>query len=401
MCSPILIVQFGAPLRQMGFSMEAAAGLMGKFEAEGVNTETVMSTLRIAIGKMAAQGLTTVLDADTPEHAMRAFKAVHKAGGLTLRMHFAPEMEIADTKDPAAAIRRVVALRKKYDGGPIGVKPGLTLRNAKFYIDGVISGPAFTGAMLDPYLVNAGTAESPRWVPGTSRGPEPYFSVEPLADLMTRLGRAGIDPHLHVDGDRAVRTGLDAVALLRARLPGKDVRVAFAHNEIVHPDDYGRFRSLNVYPVLSMQWEKPAPDTVDQTRDYFGPARFSILEPGGFLAKAGAPVAYGSDWPVDALNEWFALKVGITRENDPSAGPAYAGRLGDDPGLTPLQALRAITIMAARQLHCDDAVGSLEVGKLADMAVLDRDPLTIDPHEIAHVKVLATVVGGKTVYRAH
>ena len=155
------------------------------------------------------------------------------------------------------------------------------------------------------------------------------------------------------------------------------------------------------YPVLSMQWEKPAPDTVDQTRDYFGPARFAILEPGGFLAKAGAPIAYGSDWPVDALNEWFALKVGITRENDPSAGPAYAGRLGDDPGLTPLQALRAITIMAARQLHCDEAVGSLEVGKLADMAVLDRDPLTIDPHEIAHVKVLATVVGGKTVYRAH
>ena len=57
--------------------------------------------------------------------------------------------------------------------------------------------------------------------------------------------------------------------------------------------------------------------------------------------------------------------------------------------------------MAARELHCDDAVGSLEIGKLADIAFLDRDPLTIDPHDIAHVKVLETVIGGRTVYRAH
>jgi predicted amidohydrolase YtcJ len=304
-------------------------------------------------------------------------------------------------KHPAEAIERVVALRKKYDGGPIGAAPSLTLRNAKFYIDGVISGPAFTGNMLEPYRINTGTATAPKWVAGPSRGPAPYFAVAPLGDLLTRLGRAGIDPHLHVDGDGAVRTALDAVALLRANLPGQDVRVAFAHNEIVHPDDYGRFQKLGVYPVLSMQWEKPAPDTVDQARDYLGPERYARLEPAGFLAQAGAPIAYGSDWPVDALNEWFALKVGITRENDPSAGPAYAGRLGKDPGLTPLQALRAITIMAARQLHCDDAVGSLEVGKLADLALLDRDPLKIDPHEIAHVKVRATVVGGKTVYQAH
>ena len=356
---------------------------------------------RAALAEMAAQGLTTVLDADTPEYAMRAFAAVQKSGGLTLRMHFAPQIDIADMEKPQAAVQRVMALRKRFDGGPIGVPAGLTLRNAKFYIDGVISGPAFTGAMLEPDLVNAGTAEAPRWVAGPSRGPEPYFATAPLGDLLTRLGKAGIDPHLHVDGDRAVRTALDAVSLMRQNLGTRDVRVAFAHDEIVHPDDYPRFKALGVYPVLSLQWGKPAPDTIDQSKDYFGPARFSILEPAGFLARAGAPIAYGSDWPVDALNEWFALKVGVTRENDPSAGPAYAGRLGDDPGLTAVQALRAITIMAARQLHCDDAVGSLEVGKIADLALLDRDPLSIDPHEIAHVQVRETVLGGKTVYRAH
>jgi hypothetical protein len=359
-----------------------------------------VAAARAALTEMAAQGLTTVLDADTPEYAMRAFAAVQQSGGLTLRMHFAPQIDIADMQNPQAAVNRVLSLRKKYDGGPIGVTAGLTLRNAKFYIDGVISGPAFTGSMLEPYLINAGTSDAPRWIAGPSRGPEPYFATEPLADLLTRLGKAGIDPHLHVDGDRAVRTALDAVSILRKNLGKRDVRVGFAHNEIVHPDDYGRFQTLNVFPVLSFQWGKPAPDTIDQSKDYFGPARFSILEPAGFLAQAGAPIAYGSDWPVDALNEWFALKVAVTRENDPSAGLAYAGRLGDDPGLTAMQALRGITIMAARQLHCDDAVGSLEVGKVADLVALDRDPLSIDPHDIANVKVLATILGGKTVYRA-
>ena len=70
------------------------------------------------------------------------------------------------------------------------------------------------------------------------------------------------------------------------------------------------------------------------TQDYLGPERFRRTEPAGYLARAGARIAYGSDWPVDPLNEWFALKVAVTRENDPAAGEKYRGRLGDDPGLT-------------------------------------------------------------------
>jgi predicted amidohydrolase YtcJ len=76
------------------------------------------------------------------------------------------------------------------------------------------------------------------------------------------------------------------------------------------------------------------------------------------------------------------------------------GRLGRDPGLTPLQAFRAITIVAARALHSDDAIGSIEVGKLADLLVLDRDPFAIAPTDIANVHVKETIVGGRTVYDA-
>ena len=88
-------------------------------------------------------------------------------------------------------------------------------------------------------------------------------------------------------------------------------RAAIAHDEIVDPADFSRYSSLDAIPVLSLQWEKPAPDTVDGARDYLGPARFKYMEPAGVLAAAGTRIAYGSDWPVDPLNEWFALKVGV------------------------------------------------------------------------------------------
>ena len=150
--------------------------------------------------------------------------------------------------------------------------------------------------------------------------------------------------------------------------------------------------------MLSFQWEKPAGDTLG-LRNYFGPARMKILEPAGLLAAAGARIAYGSDWPVDKLDEWFALKVSVTRTNSPDAPAEYRGRLGDDPGLSPQAVLRAITINAAYELHQDDITGSLEVGKFADLIVLDRNPLKIPGEEIANTQVLETVVGGNVIYQ--
>jgi predicted amidohydrolase YtcJ len=187
------------------------------------------------------------------------------------------------------------------------------------------------------------------------------------------------------------------VAALRKALPAADIRPAIAHDEIVAPADFGRFKTLDTTAVLSFQWGKPAGDTLG-LRDYFGPERMKILEPSGLLAAAGARIAFGSDWPVDALDEWFAFKVGVTRTNAASAPAEYRGRLGDDPGLSPEAVLRAATINAAYELHQDDVTGSLEVGKYADLIVLDRNPLAVPPEEIARTRVLETVVGGDVVY---
>ena len=360
-----------------------------------------VQSARAALEAMRRQGVTTFLDAAALEPALAAFSSLQRSGELTARAHFAVLVTPQEGRDPDKAIATVLALAHRYDQGPLRPAPSLTVRNVKTFLDGVISAPALTGAMLQPYFEPQGSGSRRHWAPGTNRGPDVYFPAPVLAAMLSAEAQAGLDAHLHADGDRAVHEGLDAIAAMRARFPGKDVRPAIAHDEIVDPGDFGRYKDLDAIPVLSFQWEKPASDTDDNARDYMGPARYKYMEPAAFLANAGARIAYGSDWPVDPLDEWFALKVGVTRMNSPASGPKYAGRrLSEDAGLSRAQVLRAITMNSSYELHQDEYTGSLEVGKLADLIVLDRNVLKIPAQEIADVKVLETVVGGRTVYAA-
>lgn len=356
-----------------------------------------VAAAKLALQAINRQGVTSFLDAAAGPEALAAFSTVEDAGALTARAHFAPVISPEEASDPAAAVAKVIEYRKRYDRGPLRIGPSITVRNAKLFLDGVIAAPALTGAVLEPYRNNVGTQQNPHWAPGSTRGPAMYFPPKPLAEILVRLARAGIDPHMHTDGDGAVRAALEAVQAMRSEIGAADIRPATAHDEIVSPDDFARFKALDVIAVLSFQWEKPAGDTLGLT-NYFGPARMKILEPAGLLAQAGARIAFGSDWPVDTLDEWFALKVGVTRTNAPSAPQEYRGRLGEDPGLSREAVLRAATIDAAYELHEDDVTGSLQTGKFADFIVLDRDPLEIHAEDIANIKVLETVVGGKTVY---
>jgi predicted amidohydrolase YtcJ len=126
------------------------------------------------------------------------------------------------------------------------------------------------------------------------------------------------------------------------------------------------------------------------------------MEPSGSIARAGGRVAYGSDWPVDPLDEFLALKIGVTRSGDPlnphSYGPKYAGKLNADPALSRTEVLRTITMNAAEQLKLDAVVGSVEVGKFADLIVLDKNFMQVPEEELARNNVLLTVVGGQVVW---
>ena len=112
----------------------------------------------------------------------------------------------------------MVSYVRQYDQGAIQVKPGITVRDAKLFLDGVIAAPALTGAVLEPYRVNAGTPENPHWIPAPTRGPAIYFPPKPLAEILVRLARRSRSSHAR-----------------RWRWRGADIRPALAHDEIVSP----------------------------------------------------------------------------------------------------------------------------------------------------------------------
>ncbi len=380
-----------------GLLEDAAQDLAMRF-VPALNAQENLAASGAALKAMRRQGITSFLDAWTDPETMTAFATLQRQGKLTARAHFAVLVDLDQGATQQGAVADLLRQQRQFDQGATGAAPSMQVRHAKLFMDGVIAAPAFTGAMLEPYLENRGSAQRPDWQPGASKGPPSYFSGPALRSTLAELARARIDPHIHADGDRAVRESLDAIAALRARPEGKDVRPALAHAEIVDPADYPRFAQLGVAPVLSFQWAKPAPDTVSALRDYLGPARYATVEPQAVLQQAGARLAYGSDWPVDPLDAWFALKVAVTRSAAPDAGKEYAGRLTAQPGMTRAAVLRAATIDAAWTLRQEALTGSLEPGKLADLIVLDRNVLTVPDDDIARVQVLQTVVGGKVVY---
>jgi predicted amidohydrolase YtcJ len=351
-----------------------------------------------ALAAMRAQGITGFLDAWTDIDTLNSYRAIQQAGGLTARGHFAVLIDSTPDFDPDKAIAEALREKAIYDQGPSRPAPSMQIDTAKMFLDGVYSAPSLTGVMLEPYFENRGTREYPDWRPGDNRGPKPYFTQDQLNATLTKLAAAGLNPHMHADGDGAVREALNAVAFMRQSHPGDDIRPAIAHNEVVAPEDYHRFAEVGALPVLSFQWEKPAVDLNAGNSGYLGPVRWALMEPAGLLKLYGARLVYGSDWPVDPLNEWLALQVAVTRQAVGEDAVKYAGRLGIDPGLAITDALRAITINAAYSLRADRQTGSLEPGKFADLIVLDRNLFNIPSDQIAATQVLMTVVGGKTVY---
>ncbi|MFS2200489.1 amidohydrolase [Pseudomonas sp. Pseusp3] len=361
-----------------------------------------LNQVRAALDAMRQQGITSFFDALSGPENGKAFTRLQQSGELTARALLSIKLDpAAAAADPVKTIAEAKALASTYDQGEVKVMPGVNMRHVKLFMDGIINAPADTGAMLTPYLHNSGTDQAPKWTPGKNLG-ELYFPPQVLKPLLLQAVKAGFDPHLHATGERAVRDALDSVAYVRQQLPGQDFRPAIAHAESVDPADYSRFKALDVTATMSFQWAQQAPSTVDGTSDHLGAERFERMEPSGSIAHAGGRVAFGSDWPVDPLDEFLALKVGVTRSGDPtnphSYGPKYAGRLNADPALSRAEVLRSITLNAAEQLKLDAVVGSVEVGKFADLIVLDKNFIQVPEEELGRNEVLLTLVGGKVVW---
>lgn len=264
---------------------------------------------------------------------------------------------------------------------------GFQATSVKIMQDGVAEN--YTAAMLEPYLDCHGHR--------TDNSGISFVPPEVLAEAVPRLDAAGFQVHFHAIGDRAVREALDAIQAAVFANGRRDSRHHIAHLQVVHPEDVPRFRALGVAANMQSLWAALEPQMVDLTLPFLGPPRDAWQYPWGDLQRSGATLVSGSDWSVSTPNPMAAIHVAVNRR----AAPGFEE--GDYEAFLPEQrldlgsALSAYTAGSAWVNRRDDA-GTLEVGKLADVVLLDRDPFAGPADEIGLTGVEATYVGGRAVH---
>lgn len=340
--------------------------------------------LALAQTALHRQGVTTIMDARAEPEAFEAFYHLWLEGKLQLRVFGAREITPEEAATPQAcaqSVEHVVDFARRYTSGMTSPLPGIGIRQAKFFIDGML--PNHTAHLLESYTDAPETC-------GHS-----YFTGRQLTLLFLHCAKAGLSPHMHIVGDGAAEMTLDALEVMRVCHPDAGIRPGMAHNDLMAPHQYRRFAGLGVTAHLSWQWAGLPEGLPEVYQQLLGSRRAeACLETHGKFFDAGAMVAYNSDWPIDPLDEWGNFQVGLTRRLS-GAHP----RLNSDRNLTADEVLRAATIHGAFALGVDDVTGSLESGKFADLIITDRNPLSIPAEEFGQIKVLLTMVGGRIVWQ--
>jgi predicted amidohydrolase YtcJ len=221
--------------------------------------------------------------------------------------------------------------------------------------------------------------------------------VEPelLKQAVTKLDAEGFQVHFHAIGDGAVRQSLDAIEAARTANGDLGHRHHISHIQLIHPDDQPRFRKLGVIANFQPLWAMADDYITDLTLPFISKDAATYLYPIGSMEKSGAMIAFGSDWSVSSANPFEEMETAITRM-EATSKPTTPFMPDERIGLP--DALAAFTINAAYTNRDEANTGSLEVGKRANLAVLDRNLFDIPATEISDTKVLLTLFEGKAVH---
>ena len=230
--------------------------------------------------------------------------------------------------------------------------------------------------------------------------PEPIIPYDIMQDAVIRADAAGIDVTCHCFGDLAVRKLLDAIEAAIAANPPRDRRHKITHGTLIHPDDHARFGELGVIYDTTGAWMSLDPLLQSVSTERLGVDRVQAMYPVNDVLAGGGTFSFGSDWPVSGYVSEYrplaAVETGMTRQLDGREDVPPLG--GADAGMSLDQALRSHTIDAAFGMGMDDEIGSLEVGKKADLVVLEKNLYDIDPAGISEVEVLYTMMGGNLTF---
>jgi hypothetical protein len=209
--------------------------------------------------------------------------------------------------------------------------------------------------------------------------------------LVSEAARRGLNVHVHAIGDLAVKASLDAFEAARKANPQSHLPFSLTHAQFVDPEDIPRFARLHVLASLQLLWAVADPSTNEQVKPYIDASIYRWMYPARSMLDSGAVIAGASDWPVSTANPFAAIYQAETR-----SGPQ--GVLDASQRMPREAMLYAYTRNSAQVLDQLHEIGSIAPGKRADLALIDRDVLTVPAPELQSASVVFTMWGGRIVY---
>ncbi len=360
-----------------GFVGTAAAVFYLIEELKMIPQEAITANAGLLLEATASHGVTTAAQVGhlhgMEDTMMEAMAKLEASGQMPVRISF-----VASFAQRARHIEPSLRNIKKFVG---------TYDSDLFWVDSLkIHGDGDAGGY------SAGLLQSYADNPDKGWGIVSFPDTDQLVRFLRDSADLGVKHiHMHAIGGRTVRQALDAFEQLR-QAGYTDLRLSIGHTNLVHKNDRSRFKELNVMADLHAQYATP----LDITKSRLGDEVYrERIFPVQTLAKDGVILTIGSDYPAGDENPMRALAVITTRQDvggsDEVLPPA-------SEALTIEQAIQAYTLNGAIMLGKEDILGSIEVGKRADLVVIDRDLLQSTPEQIADARVLSTMMNGRVVF---
>jgi predicted amidohydrolase YtcJ len=360
-----------------GYLLEGTAG-MAMDALDVINEDVIYEGTGIIIDLMNAYGVTAAFDAGALaefEVAKNVLERLEANDHMTIRIvgSSRPEVEEQYAEAVQVAEQWRNEVRGKY----------YHYNTLKIPDDGTVEGR--TAAMFEDY----------QGEPGNSG--ETVFTEEQLVVMISGAAARDMDVHVHALGERAIHETLNAIEASRKTHPDSEARYTICHIQVIADQDVARFGELDVIAQSTPLWASY--DTYGE--QFVSPDQFARFWRYSSLEKTGARLTFGSDFPASGagtlgLSPIVQIEMGHTRQEygqpDAPIQPRESERLSVE------SLVRGFTIDAAYQLHMEDTIGSIEVGKKADLVVLDQDIFEVDPYSIHKTNVVVTVMDGEVVY---
>ena len=363
-----------------GSFQESAMPLIQSFEP-AITLKERIAGLAYAQQLFHSYGITGVHDSyvevsrETAYSNMEAYTAFSDQEGL--KMHVVAAMLYDPTLPLEPQIELFKSLRESADRNHVSATA------VKILVDGVAT--SYSAAMLEPYADRLDEG-----IKGT-----PLIPRADLIDLVTRLDALGFQIHFHSIGDAATHYSLDALEVARTQNGLRDSRHHLSHIMAWDPTDFNRMADLDAIANFQALWASKGTHYEEITYVRMGEERSKYLYPINSLHKLGVHLAFGSDWYVTSANPLLAIEVAVTRLEP---GGDLTDPLLPAEAIDLATAIRAATLGSAYGNFLNKDTGSIEVGKLADLIVIDSNLFDIPTSDLSKARVMLTLFGGEVVF---